>query len=278
MRKETKLHSTVSGQVIDNPWRFLRKFTTARIGLGRAGISQPTQHHLDFQLAHARARDAVHSELDIHKLQQDLDMAGYENILLHSSAPDRSTYLQRPDLGRRLDQKSVQQLKAIANSRTEYDVAFIIADGLSAFAIQSHAVPFLQVMIPKCAQDDWRLAPLTLVEQGRVAISDEVGMLFNAKLAVILIGERPGLSSPDSLGIYLTYEPRVGRTDADRNCISNIRSEGLSYDVAAQKLYYLMSEALRRKLSGVNLKDEAQIQTQLPGDIPATGNFLIDQQ
>lgn len=192
---------------------------------------------------------------------------------------DRTAYLQRPDLGRRLDQHSVQQLEARRPIKADaYDVAFIIADGLSALAVQRHAIHFLNVMIPKCQQENWRLAPLTLVQQGRVAISDEIGMLLGARLAAILIGERPGLSSPDSMGIYMTYEPRTGKTDVDRNCISNVRSEGLSYEMAAHKLFFLISEALRRGLSGVNLKDESASKEQLAIDVSRdTGNFLVEQ-
>ena len=266
--------------VVENPWRFLRKFTTARIGLGRAGVSQPTKHHLDFQLAHARAKDAVHSELNIEKLQQDLKNNGYQSSLLKSQAGERPVYLQRPDLGRKLDQQSERKLAALrADNDKSCDVAFIIADGLSAMAVQRHAVPFLNAIIPRLKRDNWRLAPLTLVQQGRVAISDHIGVLLNARQAVILIGERPGLSSPDSLGIYLTYDPQIGKTDADRNCISNVRQEGLSYESAAHKLFYLISEARRRKLSGVHLKDEAGMMENLTAEKTTyASNFLIDQE
>lgn len=243
------------GGVIDNPWRTLRAFTTARIALGRTGVSQPTRHHLAFQLAHAQARDAVHSQLDVARLQQELASTGHKSIVLGSSAGNRATYLQRPDLGRRLDQPSVDRLEQ--RPRDACDVAFIIADGLSALAIQSHAAPLLMTVLRLLNPEQWRIAPITLVEQGRVAISDEIGARLNADQAVILIGERPGLSSPDSLGIYLTYGPRIGNTDANRNCISNIHAAGLNYDEAAQKLVYLMTEARRRKLSGVNLKDSS---------------------
>lgn len=265
-----------SAQVVDNPWRSLRKYTTARIGLGRAGISLPTKHHLDFQLAHAKARDAVHSKLDVEKLQQNLDVHNYKNIHLCSAADSRSIYLQRPDLGRRLHDNSEQHLQGLESGAPHtYEVAFIIADGLSAFAVQEHAVNFLNIIVGKLKKDGWKIAPVVIVEQGRVAISDEVGALMGADQAVILIGERPGLSSPDSLGIYLTFDPKIGRNDADRNCISNVRTEGQSYEIASHKLFYLLSEARRRKLSGVKLKDEAEMIDHDDNDKNSVGNFLI---
>jgi ethanolamine ammonia-lyase small subunit len=243
------------GGVIENPWQSLRALTPARIALGRAGVSQPTGHHLAFQLAHARARDAVYSELDITRLRRELQVAGHQTIDVASAASDRSTYLQRPDLGRKLDPQSVDRLQQ--RGRDTFDVAFVIADGLSALAVQRHAVPFLAAVVARLDVADWRLAPVTIVEHGRVAVSDDVGALLGANLAVILIGERPGLSSPDSLGIYLTWNPQIGNSDADRNCISNIHAAGLSYDEAARKLVYLMTEARRRAVSGVLLKDDS---------------------
>lgn len=244
-----------AGGVIDNPWQSLRALTTARIALGRAGVSQPTRHHLAFQLAHAQARNAVHSALDINRMRQELQAAGHQTIELASAAGDRSTYLQRPDLGRTLDQQSSERLPP--RGRDTFDVAFVIADGLSALAVQCHAAALLSAVLARLDTSDWRIAPVTIVEHGRVAVSDEIGALLGANQSVILIGERPGLSSPDSLGIYLTYNPRIGNTDADRNCISNIHAAGLSYDEAARKLVYLMVEARRRKLSGVMLKDDS---------------------
>jgi ethanolamine ammonia-lyase small subunit len=244
-----------AGGVIENPWQSLRALTPARIALGRAGVSQPTRHHLAFQLAHAKARDAVHSELDINRLRQELQAAGHQTIELASAAGDRSTYLQRPDLGRTLDPQSVERLQQ--RGRDTFDIAFVIADGLSALAVQRHAAPLFSAVIARLDTAEWRIAPVTIVEHGRVAASDEVGALLGANQSVILIGERPGLSSPDSLGIYLTWNPRTGKTDADRNCISNIHAAGLSYDEAARKLVYLMTEARRRAMSGFTLKDES---------------------
>jgi ethanolamine ammonia-lyase small subunit len=222
----------------------LRDFTPARVALGRVGDSLPTRELLDFQLAHARARDAVHARLDIASLMLRLPF-----IAVASAAQDRTTYLRRPDLGRKLNEDSRQRLTAEA--RTGSDVIFVIADGLSALAVHRHAVPLLDIVLPQLK--DWQLAPIIVAEQARVAIGDEIGQLLAAQLAVVVIGERPGLSSPDSLGIYLTWHPQPGRTDAERNCISNIRAEGLSYAIAAHKLIFLMTEARRRKLTGVEL-------------------------
>jgi ethanolamine ammonia-lyase small subunit len=231
----------------------LREFTPARVDLGRTGHSLPTSELLDFQLAHARARDAVHLPLDVHSMLLELKQKSIPCVTLASEANDRSTYLHRPDLGRRLNAESREQLMRL---KSYYDVAFVIADGLSALAVHRHAVPLLELVFVKL---DWNIAPVTIVEQGRVAIADEIGELLGAKLAVVLIGERPGLSSPDSLGIYLTWQPRPGRTDAERNCISNIRAEGLSYEIAAHKLLFLMNESRRLKLSGVQLKERAPL-------------------
>jgi ethanolamine ammonia-lyase small subunit len=261
--------------VVSNPWQRLRQFTNARIALGRAGVSLPTVPLLEFQFAHARARDAVHLPFDRKALEQQLTQLGHTVIVLHSAAADRHIYLQRPDLGRRLDRESRSRLETrSAQHPAEYDVVFVIADGLSPLAVHEHAVPFLGVMMGKLIADGLRIAPVVLVEQGRVAVADEVGQVLRAGMVAILIGERPGLSSPDSLGIYFTYRPRVGATDADRNCISNIRPEGLSYELAAHKLHYLMTEARQRKLSGVSLKDEAEAPRQLAS--PASENFLLE--
>ncbi|MBD3641110.1 MAG: ethanolamine ammonia-lyase subunit EutC [Marinobacter sp.] len=252
--------------VHQNPWRKLRQFTDARIGLGRAGVSLPTHELLQFQLAHARAIDAVHCPLDVPKLQADLVTAGVvgkqEEILhLASQAPDRPTYLQRPDLGRVLSESSRDQLSAHVPTDHEVpDLAIVIVDGLSSWAVQTNAVPMVAQLAADLAasQREWRLAPLTIVEQGRVAIGDDIGALLGARAVLVLIGERPGLSSPDSLGAYLTWGPRPGRHDADRNCVSNIRPAGLSYAHASQRLLYLIREAFRRRLSGVALKDRTE--------------------
>ncbi|MHA6137173.1 ethanolamine ammonia-lyase subunit EutC [Pseudomonas mohnii] len=260
-----------------NPWLELRRLTPARIALGRTGTSMPTRAQLDFQYAHAQARDAVHLPFDHKTLSSQLAERGRESILLHSAAIDRNSYLQRPDLGRKLSDESAQLLRDYASAHPGgVDLAIVVADGLSALAVHRHTVPFLARLEEQMGAENWSMAPVILVEQGRVAVADEVGERLGAKMTVILIGERPGLSSPDSLGLYFTYNPKVGLTDAYRNCISNVRLEGLSYGMAAHRLLYLMREACRRQLSGVNLKDEAQAQT-LGSDVDADmkGNFLL---
>lgn len=260
-----------------NPWSSLRTLTSARIALGRVGTSLPTQAQLDFQFAHAQARDAVHLPFDHATLRDALAQQGRPSLSLHSAAHDRDQYLQRPDLGRRLDEASVATLEEHARSHPDaVDLAVVIADGLSALAVHRHALPLLARFEEQAASEGWSMAPVALVEQGRVAVADEIGERLRARMTVMLIGERPGLSSPDSLGIYFTYGPRTGLTDAYRNCISNVRLEGLSYGLAAHRLLYLMREACVRQLSGVKLKDEAQLQ-QVEGDAtrPA-GNFLLE--
>jgi len=260
-----------------NPLLELRRLTPARIALGRTGTSMPTSAQLDFQYAHAQARDAVHLPFDHRGLSSQLAERGRESLLLHSAATDRNSYLQRPDLGRKLSDESAQTLRDYArNHPGGVDLAVVVADGLSALAVHRHTLPFLVRMEEQTAAEGWSLSPVILVEQGRVAVADEIGELLGAKMVVILIGERPGLSSPDSLGLYFTYNPKVGLTDAYRNCISNVRLEGLSYGMAAHRLLYLMREACRRQLSGVSLKDEALVQT-LESDIGADmkGNFLL---
>ncbi|WP_177327865.1 ethanolamine ammonia-lyase subunit EutC [Pseudomonas sp. GM41(2012)] len=261
----------------ENPLLELRRLTPARIALGRTGTSMPTSAQLDFQYAHAHARDAVHLPFDSAGLSAQLAERGRASLLLHSAATDRNSYLQRPDLGRKLSDESAQTLRdyALANPGG-VDLAIVVADGLSALAVHRHTLPFLARMEDQIVNDGWSVSPVILVEQGRVAVADEIGELLGAKMVVILIGERPGLSSPDSLGLYFTYNPKVGLTDAYRNCISNVRLEGLSYGMAAHRLLYLMREACRRQLSGVNLKDEAQVLT-LESDAGADkkGNFLL---
>jgi ethanolamine ammonia-lyase small subunit len=267
----------VQVELPDNPWLELRRLTPARIALGRTGTSIPTSAQLDFQFAHAQARDAVHLPFDHEGLSSQMAERGRESLLLHSAAVDRHMYLQRPDLGRRLSDESAQSLRDYAAANPGgVDLAVVVADGLSALAVHKHTLPFLTRMEEQTHAEGWSLSPVILVEQGRVAVADEIGQLLDAKMVVILIGERPGLSSPDSLGLYFTYNPKVGLTDAYRNCISNVRLEGLSYGMAAHRLLYLMKEACRRQLSGVNLKDEAQVQT-IESDDPdlMKGNFLL---
>jgi ethanolamine ammonia-lyase small subunit len=229
----------------------LRSYTPARVALQRTGVSLATRPLLDFQLAHARARDAVHGAIDVRMLCDELRRGGLPALALESNAGDRATYLRRPDLGRTLSQDSAALL-----TPGEYDVVFVIADGLSALAVERHALRLLREVLPLIA--GWRVAPVCVVEQGRVAIGDAIGQALHAALAVVLIGERPGLSSPDSLGVYITWGPRRGRKDAERNCISNVREEGLGYAQAAGRLRYYMQEASRRQMTGLELKDPAE--------------------
>ena len=247
-----------AGPAHPDPWNFLARLTAARIGLGRAGGSLPTAPLLEFQFSHARARDAVQRNLDTTALSAALQTAGFETMQLHSAARDRSMFIARPDLGRILDDDSKRALEARPSSLTPYDCAFVIADGLSALAVESHAVNLLQEAAARLQRSDWSIAPIVIVQQGRVAVADEIGALLPARVTVLLIGERPGLSSPDSLGVYLTYEPLPGRTNAERNCISNIRSPGgLSYTLGAHKLVHLMTAARQLKRSGIELKENA---------------------
>ena len=238
-----------------DPWHSLKTYTDARIALGHTGGAIPLKEVLQFKLAFAYAKDAVYSELDWPKLEQRLEQLALPYLKLHSRASSRSVYLQRPDWGRSLNEPSVARLKEIPSSET--DIAIVLADGLSATAINQHALPLLQRLLPLLQKANFQVAPITIVEQARVAIGDEIGHLLVSKLVIVLIGERPGLSSPYSMGAYLTYAPIRGLTDERRNCISNIRPEGLPYEMACQKLYYLIQESLRLQLSGVDLKDNA---------------------
>ncbi|MGC1462851.1 MAG: ethanolamine ammonia-lyase subunit EutC [Terracidiphilus sp.] len=232
----------------------LRALTPARVGLGRTGVSLDTRDLLNFQRAHAQARDAVLARLECEQLAAELGaICGGEVLRLHSAAADRATYLQRPDLGRKPDQASRSSLASLPRDNA-WELTLIVADGLSALAVERHAAPLLKEFLPML--QGLRQAPVCVVEQGRVAIGDEIGAALGAEIAVVLIGERPGLSSPDSLGAYITWAPRPGRTDAERNCISNIRAEGLSYAQAAAQLVNTVTEARRLRLTGVALKPD----------------------
>ncbi|RKR82577.1 ethanolamine ammonia-lyase light chain [Mucilaginibacter gracilis] len=237
----------------DDMWFSLREFTAARIAIGRTGNSIPLSELLDFKLAHAHARDAVYSTLDVEGIAKNIQQFKLPVFTLHSRAASRAKYLTRPDYGRTLNDESIEELTTYNGLET--DVAIVIADGLSAMAVNQFAVELLQYLVPKLTGAGLKLAPISLVEQGRVAIADEIGFAFNTNLSLILIGERPGLSSPDSMGAYLTYKPQHGLTDESRNCISNIRPDGLAPAAAADKIFYLINEALKRKLTGVDLKD-----------------------
>jgi ethanolamine ammonia-lyase small subunit len=245
--------------VEEDNWQSLKAFTAARIALGRTGSSIPLKETLQFKLAHAHARDAVYSTLNETELINSLEQFNLPIHVLHSKAKDRHEYLQRPDLGRLLTDLSIGHLKDSANG---FDIALILADGLSATAINHHAVPLLQLLMPLLLQSNFSLSPINIVHQARVAIGDEIGSILKAKISLVLIGERPGLSSPDSMGAYLTYQPSIGLTDESRNCISNIRTDGLNYHAAALKVFYLIKESLRLKFSGVSLKDEQGLLNQ----------------
>jgi ethanolamine ammonia-lyase small subunit len=237
-----------------DPLASLKEFTAARIAIGRVGTSIPLKQSLEFKLAHAHARDAVYSTLDIEGLAKKLSIFNVPVLHLHSKAHSRHQYLKRPDYGRQLNEEAKELLKDYQHG---YDVSIIIADGLSATAVNENTVGLLKLLIPMLTAAKLTMAPISLVEQGRVAIGDDVAHGLKAKLSIVLIGERPGLSSADSMGAYLTYKPKPGLTDESRNCISNIRPNGLIGEHAAGKIFYLISEAFKRKLSGVKLKDNA---------------------
>ncbi|HEX3024800.1 MAG TPA: ethanolamine ammonia-lyase subunit EutC [Chitinophagaceae bacterium] len=246
-------HSVKHSGTGPDKWQSLKAFTQARIALGRTGISIPVKETLQFKLAHAHARDAVYTQLKTDAIISSLQASKLSHFLLHSMATNRNIYLQRPDLGRRLNKASALQLSS--SSPYHSTTAIVIADGLSAAAVQQHALPVLQLLIDKLNIANISFAPVCIVEQGRVAVADEIAVLLNARVSIILIGERPGLTAANSMGAYITYSPQIGLTDESRNCISNIRPEGLDYETAVEKIFYLISEALRLQLSGVALKD-----------------------
>ncbi len=239
----------------DAPWAALRRFTDARIGLGRAGAALPIKEVLSFAMAHAQARDAVKTPVEWGPLKTALGRLGLNTLLVDSAAADRDTYLRRPDLGRRLSPEARQHLAHIAGTPPELLV--LIADGLSSTGVAANAVGLIGALLPLVQKSGWTLGPIVLASQGRVALGDDAAEVLGARAVLVLIGERPGLSSPDSLGAYLTYGPRVGRKDGERNCVSNIRRGGLGTDEAAFKINWLLREAFRRSLTGVALKDES---------------------
>ena len=241
-----------------DPWTQLKSFTRARIALGRAGSSLPTREILDFGLAHAMARDAVHLSLDVDALERDIQQLGFSTLKVHSRAPDRASYLLRPDWGRKLDEASLSALFGL-HSNEPIDFLLVVGDGLSSLAVSRHTIPMLEA-IRSQLPSNWKTGPVVIASQARVALGDNIGQALGARIVAMLIGERPGLSSPDSLGIYLTFSPMIGLSDADRNCISNIREEGLDYAIAAKKLVWLAKEAMRLKVSGVALKEESDVQ------------------
>lgn len=236
-------------------WSALRAFTDARIALGRSGASLPTQEVLKFGLAHAQARDAIHQPFDSDLVARQLRELGLASLTVHSAAPDRDTYLHRPDLGRQLCEESRDLLRTSGNKAA--DLLIVVGDGLSSHAVHRQASALIAALLPYLKQLGISLAPVVLAHQSRVALGDDVGECLHSGSVAILIGERPGLSSPDSLGVYLTWKPNRQRLESERNCISNIRPEGLGYEAAAFKLAWLLEQAFLRRLTGVNLKDES---------------------
>lgn len=236
-------------------WNMLREFTDARIALGRSGASLPTHEVLRFGLAHAQARDAVHQPFDSETLARQLQALGLQTLEAHSAAADRHIYLNRPDLGRMLSEESRSALTAARVPA--HDLLLVVGDGLSSHAVHRQSVGLIKALLPYMETLGISLAPVVLAHQSRVALGDDIGETLNSKAVAILIGERPGLSSPDSLGVYLTWRPERKRLESDRNCISNIRPEGLNYEEAAFKLAWLLEQAFLRRLTGVRLKDES---------------------
>ncbi|MCQ8103522.1 ethanolamine ammonia-lyase subunit EutC [Methylomonas sp. SURF-2] len=253
-----------------DPWFELRRYTQARIGQGRAGCATPTQPQLEFQLAHAMARDAVHQAWSVEHFAQVLAAKTWQSLALATPILNRRHYLQRPDLGRILAPASRDTLQALEVPAP--DVALVVSNGLSSTAVETHGLPLLAAVIEAYAECALSISPICLVANARVAVADEIGALLGAKASVIIVGERPGLSAADSLGIYLTHAPQPGRTDAERNCLSNIRPPaGMSYTAAAAKLAYLTRQALQRQLSGVALKDDMR-----EGAVPSDGEPMLN--
>jgi ethanolamine ammonia-lyase small subunit len=246
----------------------LRNLTPARVGLGRAGAGMPTKPLLEFTLDHARARDAVHAAFDVAAMISGLDGLGLEAFAVCSRAPEREDYLRRPDLGRSLDPASRDLLAGRHGSPCQ--LAIVVGDGLSPTAVNAHAIELVRSLIPRLAVDGIEIGHAAVASGARVALGDEIGAILGARMIVMLIGERPGLSAPDSLGAYLTFAPREGLTDAERNCVSNIHGAGLGYDEAAFRIAWLVREGLARAVTGVALKDESGGRT--PGHfIPDSG-------
>ena len=242
-----------------DPWERLREFTSARIALGRAGASVPTEELLSFQMHHARAIDAVYTELDRDVLAAEFSREGIETLMLDTRTDSREEYLRRPDYGRRLSAESRKALESTAALREPTDVTIVIVDGLSATAVHSNALPVAVGLSRRLKAEGFSLSPIPIVRYGRVALQDEIGAILKTQVVLSLIGERPGLGSPDSLGAYLVFQPRFENTDANRNCVSNIRSAGMTHAAAVKTPHWLITEALRRKISGVELKDDREL-------------------
>jgi ethanolamine ammonia-lyase small subunit len=252
-----------AGRMTNDPWEALRRHTAARIALGRAGGSLPTAELLKFSYDHAKARDAVHSELDFDRLESQLGGLGLPIVRVKSRVSDRFTYLQRPDLGCEIDEDGQHGLEKISRENAEgFDLALIVADGLSAHAAQTHAAPVVGPLVALLRGDKIRLGPIVLARFARVGLQDDIGQSLGARASLILLGERPGLGTADSLGGYLVFNPLRGNSNAMRNCVSNIRPAGLPPAEAAESLHYLVRESLRRQISGIELKDEREGQSK----------------
>jgi len=257
-------------RIENDPWSALRAHTAARIALGRSGGSLPTRAQLEFRLAHAQARDAVLSEFEPEALAATLRALGEPVLVVDSAASDRATFLQRPDLGRKLADSSRTALEAYAGNSPHAELAIVVSDGLSTLAAVTQAEPLLAALLLFLRASGWTLAPLVVARHARVALQDEIGAILGAQLSLMLLGERPGLGNADSLGAYFTYAPAPGRTDAERNCISNIRAGGLAPSEAARKLHTLLTQSRQLRVSGVALKDETALANSA-SRLPATG-------
>lgn len=258
-------------------WGYLKHFTRARVAQGRAGCALTTEAALEFQLAHAKARDSVHKEWDVDSLSEEIASLGLDSIILQTQIKDRPQYLQRPDLGRQLDQRSIDSLQKFKTAH--YDVVICLSNGLSSTAIDNHGLGLLKAIVDRYQTMNLILGPICLVPNARVALSDAIAVHLSSVSSVMMIGERPGLSADDSLGLYLTYQPKIDNTDADRNCISNIRPpEGLAYETAAHKLAYLTQNAFKLGYSGVMLKDDMQEAENLPNESFAINTIVADDR
>jgi ethanolamine ammonia-lyase small subunit len=233
-------------------WHILKNFTHARIALGRAGNALPTKEILNFRMAHALAKDAVYSEMDIHSLKENIKELGLDAVVVQSMVANRNEYLLNPNKGKVLNNESIDILKGL--KKNEFDLCMVIADGLSSGAVNKHAIKLIRLLIGQL--HGWQIAPIVIAKQGRVAISDPIGEILQAKISLILIGERPGLSTPNSMGAYITYLPKPGNTDEKRNCVSNIQPDGMSYEFASAKIAYILQQIRALQLSGVKLKDD----------------------
>jgi ethanolamine ammonia-lyase small subunit len=254
-------HTATPDTLTPDSWGALRAMTPARIALGRAGPSLPTAAVLRFALAHAQARDAIHTALDVDRVEGDLQRLGLRVARAVSMAASRDVYLRRPDLGRRLAGPSRDALAHLDWPPSEF--VMVIADGLSSTAVHEQAAPVVAALAPFLIARGWSQAPVVICQQGRVGLGDDIGELLGARIVAVMLGERPGLSSPASLGIYVTYDPRVGRSDAERNCISNIHAGGLTPKDAARKLAWLLDHAMARQLTGIALKDDSDAVARL---------------